>query len=136
MKRLSRVAPFFAVTLSLALSGCATWTTSEVVPAAPAAQGTPVPQARAATAPQQVILTEGDITDRRYVSLGDMSVTVNKTTIFHPDPTREMVNEKLREEGSKLGADAVIQIRYGTVGIGILTWGSLDGRGRAVAFVR
>jgi uncharacterized protein YbjQ (UPF0145 family) len=66
--------------------------------------------------------------------VGDISVNVNKTTIFNEDPTREKVNEKLREDAAKLGADAVILVRYGTVGIGLMSWGSLDGKGRAVVF--
>jgi uncharacterized protein YbjQ (UPF0145 family) len=63
-----------------------------------------------------------------------VSVTVNKVTIFNADPTRDMVNQRLRNEAAKLGADAVIQVRYGTVGISPLSWGSLDGKGRAIVF--
>ncbi len=90
--------------------------------------------ARAPRAPDQIQIIEGDVTDRPYKSLGDVSVTVNKVTIFNADPTREMVNQRLRNEAAKLGADAVIQVRYGTVGISPLSWGSLDGKGRAVVF--
>jgi hypothetical protein len=88
------------------------------------------------TDPLKIVVTEADITDRPYTSLGDISVTVNKTTLFHPDPTKELVAQKLREEAAGLGADAVVLVRYGTVGIGLFTWGSLDGRGRAVAFTK
>lgn len=66
--------------------------------------------------------------------LADIEATVNKTTIFHDDPTPQLVNEKLREEAAKLGADAVILVRYGTVGVSLMSWGSLDGKGRAVVF--
>ena len=45
-----------------------------------------------------------------------------------------MVNQRLRTQAAKLGADAVIQVRYGTVGISALSWGSLDGKGRAIAY--
>lgn len=114
---------------SLALfSGCATWNTSEIANVRPAVQKLAVTEAK------DVILTEGDIVDKKYIVLGDISVTVNKTTIFHPDPTKEMVNVKLKEEAAKLGADAVTQIRYGTVGISMMSWGSLDGKGRAIQF--
>lgn len=125
--------------LSLFLASCATWSTSEVKPAA----GTAAPAAAAAaapavvkTSPADILVTENDITDRKYRSLGDLSVTVNKTTIFHPDPTPELVKEKLREEAAKLGADAVVLARTGTVGISFMSWGSLDGSGRAVVFER
>ena len=68
--------------------------------------------------------------------LGDITATVNKTTIFNADPTQEMVNEKLREKASELGADAVILVRYGNGGMSLMSWGSLEGKGRAVKFVQ
>lgn len=89
---------------------------------------------RAPTPADQIQLIEGDVVDKPYKSLGDVSVTVNKVTIFNADPTREMVNQRLRSEAAQLGADAVIQVRYGTVGISPLSWGSLDGKGRAIAY--
>lgn len=117
-----------AISSLLLFSGCATWSTGEVANVRPAIQKSAITEAK------DVILIEGDITDKQYIVLGDISVTVNKTTIFHPDPTKEMVNTKLKEEAAKLGADAVTQIRYGTVGISMMSWGSLDGKGRAVQF--
>lgn len=119
-----------AVASSVLVSGCATWSSGEVT------------NVRSTThevkqvLPERVLLTEGDISDRPYTVLGDISVTVNKTTVFHSDPTKEMVNEKLREEATKLGADAVTHVRYGTIGISMMSWGSLDGKGRAVQFKR
>jgi hypothetical protein len=116
-----------------ALGGCASWSTSSVEPPA----GTASPQAAAVKSdPAKIVITETDITDRPYTVLGDISVTVNKTTLFHPDPTKEMVAAKLREEAAGLGADAVVLVRYGTVGVGFMSWGSLDGKGRAVAFAK
>ncbi len=81
-------------------------------------------------------MTENDITDRRYVSLGDVSAEVAKWTIFDKDPTREQVDTALRAQAAKLGADAVVLVRYGTVGITFGSWGALDGKGRAVQFQR
>jgi hypothetical protein len=117
------------VAVALLLGGCATWSTSQMEEAkgAPAA-------ARAAKAAGDVIVTESDITNRPYTVIGDIAVTVNKTTIFHPDPTRELVNEALQKEAAARGADAVVLVRYGTVGISLLSWGSLEGKGRAVSF--
>lgn len=112
------------------VSGCATWSSGEVTNVRPAIQ-----EAKQVS-PDKILLTEGDISDRPYSVLSDISVTVNKTTIFNADPTREMVNDKLREEAAKLGADAVTHVRYGTVGISLMSWGSLDGKGRAVSFTR
>src|SRR6185503_12903209 len=125
----------FPVLLGACLSGCATWSTSSV--SAPGQADLPrgerqrAPSAAAqATPTASIIVTENDITDRPYDALGDIKVTVNKTTIFSPDPTHAQVDEQLREEASKLGANAVVLVRYGTVGVGIASWGSLDGQGR------
>ncbi|MDP2000572.1 MAG: hypothetical protein Q8K22_13420, partial [Rhodoferax sp.] len=63
-------------------------------------------------------------------------VTVNKTTVFHPEPTQELVNAQLREKGAELGADAVILVRYGKGGISFFSWGSLDGKGRAIKYAQ
>jgi len=115
--------------LTATSSGCATWSTATV-------DGSNVTTAAAqATSPSQVKLSDGDIVDRKYTSLGDITVTVNKTTVFHPTPTREMVNVKLQEKGAELGADAVIFIRYGDVGVSMFSWGSLEGKGRAIKFL-
>ena len=143
-----------AAVVTLALGGCAPWSASEVrapggevtthwtdssgTPRSMTPQGAVTPASaptnRAPTPPDRVILFEGDIPDRPYEALGDISVTVNKITIFHPDPTKDMVARQLREEAAKLGADAVIHVRYGTIGIGVASWGSLDGKGRAIFY--
>eukprot|EP00439_Symbiodinium_sp_Y106_P087797 s1_g333.t1 len=53
----------------------------------------------------QIIVTEEDITDQPYRVIGDIDVTVNKTTLFHPDPTRALVDQELREEAYKVKLD-------------------------------
>jgi hypothetical protein len=119
-----------AVGLVATLGACADgWSTANVAPQAAAAGRAPTPV-------DKIQVIEGDVTDKPYKSLGDVSVTVNKTTLFNADPTREMVDQRLRTQAAKLGADAVIQVRYGTVGISALSWGSLDGKGRAIAYDR
>jgi hypothetical protein len=128
MRRAASFRVAIAVGLLAALGACADgWSTSQVSPQAAAAGRAPTPV-------DQIRVIEGDITDKPYKSLGDVSVTVNKVSIFNADPTREMVDQRLRAQAAKLGADAVIQVRYGTVGISALSWGSLDGKGRAIAF--
>ena len=127
-----RRVPFFRITMAIAsiafLGGCADgWATTEVSPKAAAA-------GRVATPVDKIQVIEGDVADRPYKSLGDISVTVNKVSVLNADPTREMVNQRMRTEAAKLGADAVIQARYGTTGISALSWGSLDGKGRAIAY--
>jgi uncharacterized protein YbjQ (UPF0145 family) len=80
-----------------------------------------------------VTVSEAD-SNRKYVSLGDISVSVNKTTVFNKDPTRDDVNQKLKENAAELGADAVILVRYGEGGMSLMSWGSLEGRGRAIKY--
>ncbi|MDB5407720.1 MAG: hypothetical protein JWL84_2632, partial [Rhodospirillales bacterium] len=58
---------------------------------------------------------ESDVTDRKYHSLGDLSVSASKFYIWQMDPTREQVNMELQKKAAKLGADAVILVRYGTI---------------------
>jgi len=117
----------------LMLSACATWSTSNVkkVDDSEAIVASKAEE----KSPQDIVVTETDISDRKYKVLGDIEATVNKTTIFHSDPTREKVNEELRKEAAKLGADAVILVRYGTVGVSFMSWGSLNGKGRAIVFL-
>ena len=126
----STITGLIGVLVLFGTTGCATWSTTSVDTADSAPPATTAQPKR----PHEVLLTESDISDRKYSSLGDINVTVNKTTVFHPNPTREMVNQKLKEEAAKLGADAVIQVRYGTVGVSFMSWGSLDGKGRAIKF--
>ena len=126
------------VAAALLLGGCATWSTAETKPSETAsttpAAAAPADTARANKAPAEIMVTEGDITDRPYTVIGDITVSVNKTTIFHADPTQEMVKEALQKEAASQGADAVVLARYGTVGIGLFSWGSIEGKGRAVRF--
>lgn len=119
-----------SILLCMSMTGCATWSTSSVDNSAADITARQGPKKQ----PAQIQVTESDITDRKYKMLGDISVMVNKTTLFHPDPTREMVTEKLREKASEMGADAVVLARYGKGGISLMSWGSLEGKGRAIKF--
>lgn len=115
-----------AMVVATFLGGCATWSMSEVNRNEKAVAAKP-------TSPASVQVMEGDAT-RKYTSLGDITVTVNKTTLFHPNPTRELVAQALKEKAAELGADAVVLVRYGDGGISMLSWGSLEGKGRAIKY--
>ncbi len=131
-----RQSGFVALTLmALTLAGCGTRAVSSVAPTPGATPSAALPTpAQARKSPADVTLTEGDITDRPYQSLGDIKVTVAKWTIFDKDPTQEAVGQALREKAAEMGADAVILVRYGSVGIGFTSWGQMDGQGRAIVF--
>jgi hypothetical protein len=115
-----------AIACLVLLAGCATWSTASV-------ERKEYSGAVASTDPARITVSEGDA-NRQYVSLGDITVTVNKTTIFNNNPSREMVNEKLKEKAAELGADAVILVRYGEGGMTLMSWGALEGKGRAIKY--
>ena len=119
----------------LAATGCATWSTSSVDSKAVDASNTATSGA-VKTSLEAIRITDTDIFDRKYTSLGDITVNVNKTTVFHPNPTPALVNDKLKEKAHELGADAVILVRYGQGGISLMSWGSMEGKGRAVRYAK
>lgn len=121
------------ILLAAVLSSCGLRSSTSV---APAAGAVPAAGLLPRTDPTKLLVTEKDITNRRYRSLGDIQVTVSKNSIFDNDPTPARVDEALRIKAAEMGADAVILVRYGTVGIGLWSWGTLDGNGRAVAYER
>lgn len=120
------------IVAAVALASCGTRTESSVKPTLDGTQAAAIKLP--AKPAQSVVVTENDITDRRYAAIADIEVTVKKWTIFDADPTREMVADALRKKAAEMGADAVVLARYGTVGIGLFTWGQMDGQGRAVVF--
>lgn len=140
---------------SLALAGCqgGTWNSNDVrpvagTPAAAKAANTPpssdptyrppaepsVPSAAQPTDPAKIVVTPGDIADRPYRVVAAIKVQVNKTTIFNPSPTRELVDEQLRKEASRIGADAVIKAQYSDVHVTLVSWGTMTGSGDAIKF--
>jgi hypothetical protein len=128
---------FVACVGALSLAGCASWSTANVdTSSADSPRAPAVAVAATKKSAAEIQLTDKDVLDHKYISLGDVSVTVNKTTIFNADPTPEMVNQKLRERAAEMGADAVILVRHGKGGVSLMSWGSLEGKGRAVKFVQ
>ena len=123
-----RIASLIVVTM--ALGACGTRSTARVTPPATGAVAAAAPKNAA-----QIIVVEGaDITNRPYQSLGDIKVTVSKWTVFDEDPTREQVEQALKEKAASMGADAVVFAQFGKSGISMTSWGARDGNGRAVVF--
>lgn len=118
------------ICMTAALSGCGHRSTAQVAATSVATE------AVVKKTPNSVMVTENDITDKKYVSLGDITVSVSKNTLFDSDPNRDMVKAKLQDSAAKLGADAVVLARYGAVGITLFSYGSMEGKGRAVRFVQ
>lgn len=110
----------------LAVSACDTWETSTLPSDV---RNTAIP---ATTNPADILVTEDKMTGRSFLTLGELKVTVNKTTAFHPAPTREMVIAKLQEDAAKLGANAVIGAEVTNVVVSPFSWGTRTGTGTAV----
>ena len=91
-------------------------------------------QVYATTSPSSVIITEDDLSEKKYNVIGKISVKLSKWTALSPDPTREDANNKLREEAAKKGANAVIFVRYSGPKITLTSWGVLEANGEAVRF--
>ena len=111
-----------AATVSLA--ACDTWETTSLEPEEK------IVEVSEATA-DAVTLPGSAFDASKYVNLGALEVTVNKTTAFHPSPTAEMVQDKLREDAAKLGATIVFDVNISETQISALSWGTRTGTGTA-----
>lgn len=109
----------------LSLAACETWETTNLESEAKQVQVTPV------TA-EAVTLTSAAFDPATQVKLGDLKVTVNKTTAFHANPTAEAVEDKLQEDAAKLGATQVTDVVISDVEITPFSWGTRTGTGVAV----
>lgn len=79
----------------------------------------------------KVEILESGLEKGGYEVIGPVEAVVKKLTVFHKDPTKEQVNVVLAEKASKLNADAVINVKYKS-GVGMTTWGYMEGKGEAV----
>jgi hypothetical protein len=77
----------------------------------------------------------GDITDRPYRVLGEVTANVRKATVFSRSPSQAHVYRELWERAERLGADAVINAQDGDAHITALSWGSRRATGQAIKFL-
>lgn len=75
-----------------------------------------------------------DITDRPYEVLGEVKAGVRKATIFSNEASQTKIYKELWERAEKLGADAVINAKYGESHVTALSWGSTSATGTAIKF--
>lgn len=131
--RLRYLRPIGLVLLPLALTSCGNRVSASVAPTPgvnPAAAIVPATHRPAG----EVVLKGDDETLCPYRSLGDITVTVAKWSLLDPDPSPHEVNKALASKATEMGADEVILVRYGTVGLGLFSYGQMEGRGRAIAY--
>lgn len=111
--------------LAFSVAGCNTWSTTNIEQGARKAPVT-------TTQVSQVVLSAAPYNPAKQEKLQDLKVAVNKTTAFHPEPTVEMVQQKLREDAAKLGADSVMEVKITEPQISFVSWGTRYGTGIAV----
>lgn len=76
-----------------------------------------------------------DITDRPYRVVGEVEAGVRKATVFSKSPSQEKIYRELWERASKLGADAVVNAKYGDAHITAFSWGKANATGTAIKFL-
>ncbi len=76
----------------------------------------------------------GDLPERPYDVIGEVKAGVRKATVFSPAASEAKIYRELWERGQKLGADAVINAKYGNSHINALSWGSTTATGTAIRF--
>jgi uncharacterized protein YbjQ (UPF0145 family) len=70
-----------------------------------------IPTAMAQKSAAQIVLTEGDAPTAHTV-LGEVRAEAHKTSLFSKVSVREVADQQLRDQAAKMGADAVIGIKY------------------------
>ncbi|MGF7149118.1 uncharacterized protein YbjQ (UPF0145 family) [Sphingomonas zeicaulis] len=75
-----------------------------------------------------------DITDRPYTVVGEVKAGVRKATVFSKEASQGKVYRELWERAEKLGADAVINAKYGDSHVSAFSWGKTNATGTAIKF--
>jgi uncharacterized protein YbjQ (UPF0145 family) len=81
---------------------------SAAAPAAPA----PARAVRHATSIDMIVLSEQDFAGRRYARVGDVRSEVHQKSMFPKTPSKDLLNANIKAQALKLGADAVVQVKY------------------------
>ena len=84
--------------------------------------------------PGNVLISESDVLSRPYIVLGNVGAWGRSLNLLSSNPTRADVDEALRAECAKLGADAVIAVRYHSSREGLRSRGVLSAEGQAIQY--
>jgi uncharacterized protein YbjQ (UPF0145 family) len=76
-----------------------------------------------------------DITDKPYKVLGEVKAGVRKATVFSKEVSQTKIYRNLWERGEKMGADAVINAKYGESHMSVMSWGKTNATGTAIKFL-
>lgn len=75
-----------------------------------------------------------DLTDRPYTVIGEVKAGVRKATVFSKEASQEKIYKELWERAEKMGADAVINAKYGDSHVSAFSWGKTNATGTAIKF--
>lgn len=75
-----------------------------------------------------------DITDRPYTVVGEVQAGVRKATVFSKEASQTKIYRELWERAEKMGADAVVNARYGDSHVSTFSWGKTNATGTAIKF--
>ena len=76
-----------------------------------------------------------DITDHPYRVIAEIEADATQITRFSKRPTNRKLAEELWDEALKVGADAVVNARFGDVETTGIAWGQRRAWGQAVQFL-
>jgi uncharacterized protein YbjQ (UPF0145 family) len=88
---------------------------------------------KAADLPDPPVIA-GDITDRPYTVVGQITAGVRKATVFSKSSSPEKIYRELWERGQKMHADAVIHANFGKAHVAAMSWGQTTATGTAIKF--
>ena len=88
---------------------------------------------RAADLPNPPV-TPGDISDRPYTVIAQITAGVRKATLFSKAASQDKIYRELWERAKKKGADAVIHASFGKSHVSALSWGQTNATGIAIKF--
>lgn len=77
-----------------------------------------------------------DLPDRPYIILGTVSIGTGKYLALNSEASQEKIYRKLWNQAEKLGADAVVNARYGDSHLAILSWNKTKASGTAIKFIK
>lgn len=75
-----------------------------------------------------------DLTDQPYTVIGEVKAGVRKATVFSKEASQAKIYRELWERAEKLGADAVVNAKYGDSHVSAFSWGKTNATGTAVKF--
>jgi len=84
--------------------------------------------------PANIAVSESTAVERPHTTLGSIRASARSISLMSSDPTRADVDEALRQEAGKVGADAVVGVTYHYERTGLKSRGLLTASGTAIRY--